>query len=239
MEYRKKGWKCRSNEIHRTLKNIRQPMGVYNYTKLGYTKMRAPEEVFKLIKQFWEKNKDKGKETVEEWDVGSTFTNHWDVPTLMLSVDDESLDGGGSLLRHHIWNAAHDTISEWTGQHLAETSLYGVRIYKDGAVLAPHVDRFPLVSSAIINVDQDVDEPWPLEVIGHDGVAVNITMVPGDLVLYESHSIIHGVRIKFVNGFTVFLDASSLTCNIPFYLKLLTASIPIERKVHGQHIYSL
>ena len=63
------------------------------------------------------------------------------------------------------------------------------------AILAPHVDRLPLVASAIINVDQDVDEPWPLEVIGHDGRARNVTMVPGDLVLYESHSIIHGVRV--------------------------------------------
>jgi hypothetical protein len=50
-------------------------------------------------------------------------------------------------------------------------------------VLATHVDRLPLVASAIINVDQDVDEPWPLEVIGHDGKAHNVTMVPGDLVL--------------------------------------------------------
>jgi hypothetical protein len=48
------------------------------------------------------------------------------------------------------------------------------------------------VSSAIINVAQDVDEPWPLEVIGHDGKAANVTMEPGDMVLYESHSVIHG-----------------------------------------------
>ena len=41
-------------------------------------------------------------------------------------------------------------------------------------------------------MDQDVDEPWPLEVIGHDGQAHNITMEPGDMVLYESHSILHG-----------------------------------------------
>lgn len=41
-------------------------------------------------------------------------------------------------------------------------------------------------------MDQDVDEPWPLEVYGHDGYAVNITMVPGDMILYESHSVIHG-----------------------------------------------
>jgi hypothetical protein len=33
-----------------------------------------------------------------------------------------------------------------------------------------------------VNVDQDVDDPWPLEVYGHDGVAVNITMEPGDMV---------------------------------------------------------
>lgn len=74
-------------------------------------------------------------------------------------------------------------LQEWTGQQLAECSLYGIRIYKEGAVLAPHVDRLPLVASAIINVDQDTDEPWPLEVIGHDGRAHNVTMVPGDLVL--------------------------------------------------------
>lgn len=30
-------------------------------------------------------------------------------------------------------------ISEWTGQELTPTSLYGIRVYKDGAVLAPHV----------------------------------------------------------------------------------------------------
>ena len=86
-------------------------------------------------------------------------------------------------MKQHIWNAARDTMrydlvfllsiyslvvdfprsnillkisrSEWTGQQLAECSLYGVRVYKEGAVLATHVDRLPLVSSAIINVDQD------------------------------------------------------------------------------------
>lgn len=130
----------------------------------------------------------------------------------MVSIEDSSMDGGGYALKQMIWNAARDTIrwvvessklrcfwtipysrsflsrSEWTGQQLAECSLYGVRIYKTGAILATHVDskfRFfsdattiyvlfpyifsyhwfrrlglPLVSSAIINVDQDVDEPW-------------------------------------------------------------------------------
>ena len=110
----------------------------------------------------------------------------------MVSVEDTGLRGGGSRLKQKIWDAAKDTISEWTGQELTQCSLYGVRIYYEGSVLAPHVDRLPLVSSAIINVDQDVDEPWPLEVISHDGRAENVTMEPCDMVLYESHSVIHG-----------------------------------------------
>lgn len=54
------------------------------------------------------------------------------------------------------------------------------------------VDRLPLISSCIINVDQDVDEPWPIEVYDHDGRAHNVTMEPGDMVLYESHTVLHG-----------------------------------------------
>lgn len=56
----------------------------------------------------------------------------------------------------------------------------------------------------LVNVDQDVDEPWPLEVYGHDGIATNVTMRPGDMVLYESHSVIHGrpfpLKGKFIHS---------------------------------------
>merc|ERR1712084_29174 len=128
----------------------------------------------------------------EQWFAGNTYTNHWDSPTHMVSVEDTSLRGGGYRLKQKIWDAAHDVIQEWTGEELTQCSLYGIRVYEEGAILATHVDRLPLVSSAIINVDQDVDEPWPIEVIGHDGKAYNVTMEPGDMVLYESHSVLHG-----------------------------------------------
>ena len=65
-------------------------------------------------------------------------------------------------------------------------------MYPNGAILAPHCDRLPLVSSAIINVAQDVEEPWPLEIYDHAGRAYNVTMEPGDMVLYESHVCVHG-----------------------------------------------
>merc|ERR1712176_1168389 len=102
------------------------------------------------------------------------------------------LRGGGNRLKQKIWDAARDTIQEWTNQELTQCSLYGIRVYTEGSILSTHVDRLPLVSSAIINVAQDVDEPWPIEVYGHDGKATNVTMEPGDMVLYESHSVLHG-----------------------------------------------
>ena len=100
----------------------------------------------------------------------------------MVNVEDMRLRGAGSSIKRKIWDAARDTIQEWTGEELTDCSLYGIRVYTEGSVLATHVDRMPLVSSAILNVDQDVDEPWPIEVYAHDGKAYNVTMEPGDMV---------------------------------------------------------
>jgi hypothetical protein len=126
----------------------------------------------------------------------------------MISFEDRSLRGGVNV-KEQIWNGVKPVIEEWVGKKIKPTSLYGIRLYKDGAILNPHVDRMPLVSSCIINVDQDVDEvrichqmgvrmpdisgqPWLAEMYSHDGKAHNVTMEPGDMVLYESHTVIHG-----------------------------------------------
>ena len=138
-----------------------------------------------LINKFW-KQKFTTPDNIsnETWSLANTYTNHWESPTKMLNLD--------STKRKVIWEASKESLEQWTGVELSPTSLYGVRVYTEDAVLAPHVDRMPLVISAIINVAQDVDEPWPLEVYGHDGKAYNITMEPGDMIFYESHSVIHG-----------------------------------------------
>jgi len=83
-------------------------------------------------------------------------------------------------------------LEEWTGMELEPSSMYGIRQYTKGAILSPHADRNPLITSCIINVAQDLEEDWPLEVYGRDGLAYNVTMKSGDMVLYESHSLIHG-----------------------------------------------
>ncbi len=180
---------CDSNERARLEMSLEQPATQHNYTELGFKKMRAPDEIYLPLKEFYDNHKDEKK--LEQWPRGNTYVNNWVAPTYMVNFEDRRFVEGISL-KQKTWENVKPIIEEWTGQKLDQSSLYGVRIYENDAVLATHVDRLPLVSSCIIQIDQDIDEPWPLEVIGHDGKAYNVSMKPGDMVLYESHTVLHG-----------------------------------------------
>jgi len=181
---------CDDYENDRISMSLRQPAGMVNYTSTGFKKIKAPESLFKLLRDHWDQNNHLKKEEV--WGRGNIYVNHWKTPTYMVSVEDRSLPGAGLELKSAIWEAAKPVIEEWTGMEQQPSSLYGVRVYTEGAILSPHADRLPLVSSCIVNVAQDVDEDWILEVFDRDGNAINVTMEPGDMVLYESGSLIHG-----------------------------------------------
>mmetsp|Transcript_16020 Transcript_16020/g.44367 ORF Transcript_16020/g.44367 Transcript_16020/m.44367 type:complete len:419 (-) Transcript_16020:242-1498(-) len=182
--------RCDSAEKDRLEMSRRQPQSMVNYTSTGFKKLRAPKPLFDLLQNYWNENRDEMQ--VENWGIGNIYTNNWAADSYMVSVENSKLRGGGPRFKQKIWDAARPTIEEWTGMELSPSSLYGIRVYQEGAVLAPHVDRLPLVSSCIINVDQDVDEPWILEVYDRHDRAVNVTMEPGDMVLYESGSLVHG-----------------------------------------------
>jgi prolyl 4-hydroxylase len=157
-------YKCDQCEYDRMLMNRRQPQSMVNLTTTGFQKIRAPPHLKDLIDAFWEQNHQaKDRQPVEEdWHAGNSYVNHWDSPTTLVSVDDHGLRGAGAKLKEHIWAAASATLEEWTQQELQPCSLYGIRVYHEGAVMLPHVDRLPLVASAIIGVAEDVDEDWPL-----------------------------------------------------------------------------
>lgn len=198
--YKEEAKKCERSDDDRMDVCRNQPPVMQNYTLLGFQKTKVPEDLMNQILSFWDHNNDYASK--EKWHPGDFHTNHWDVPTFMLSLNNPHLKQGGPTLRNKIWESTRKQLQNWIDVEadamgtahfdLSPASLYGIRVYKRGSVLAPHVDRLPLVTSAIINVAQNVEEPWPLEVIGHDGKAYNITLEPGEMILYESHSIIHG-----------------------------------------------
>lgn len=87
------------------------------------------------------------------------------------------------------------------------TSLYGIRTYTRNSILEMHTDTSHThAASAIINVAQEVDSDWPLEIYDHDRVMHEVMMQvtrsffffflisflilsylfqPGEFILYE------------------------------------------------------
>lgn len=92
------------------------------------------------------------------------------------------------------------------------------------------------MSSCIIQVAQDIDEPWPVEVISHDGVAYNITMAPGDMVLYESHSILHGRPYPLVGRFYVSTEKVAASLDQAYPVALIVHDNLMSRMFPGEHI---
>ena len=150
-----------------------------NFTTLGFEKMKTPEHVFKPLAEFYEKNKDKQRK--EDKESGDTTNNYWESPSYLLDTARVDLIGGGDeLLQQPLLKEVGQLLTKWFNIPLKYSMMYGIRIYTDGSILNPHVDDLPRIASAIINIAQSDDcEDWPLEVIGHDGLAYNITMEPG------------------------------------------------------------
>lgn len=124
---------CDETENQRIQMNLDQPPSQHNYTQLGFAKVRAPEATWRPLKEFFDKNID--RQHLERWPRGNTYTNHWDSSTYFISVEDAE-DGGSKELKQMIWDGVRPLLEEWVGQKLFETSLYGVRFYTEGSVLA-------------------------------------------------------------------------------------------------------
>ena len=79
----------------------------------------------------------------------------------------------------------------------------------EGGEMQVHRQRATHIASAVLQIAQDVDEGWPLEILDHHGNAALIYLQPGEMVLYEGASFKHGrpMRFKgnmFANIFTHF-----------------------------------
>ena len=94
-------------------------------------------------------------------------------------------------------------IESWSGfENLSFAACYGIREYQRGAVLKAHRDREGShILSAILNIAQEVEEDWPLQIDDHSGCRRQVVLAPGEMVLYESARLLHGRETK-LNGNT-------------------------------------
>ncbi len=111
-------------------------------------------------------------------------------------------------------------MEKWCGKQLDPTYVYGIREYRNGAILKSHRDRFDThIISAIINVAQQANEGWPLVIEDNYYRTHHVLLSPGDVVFYEGARLTHGRPIafdgtNFANIFCHFKPANYVPVNI-------------------------
>lgn len=155
------------------------------YTKAGFCKRVLPSRLFTKITDFYTDNSASiAEETVEGGYIQSGKNS---------TANGSSLIDLTTDLRREIHDELKAGMEQWSGVELLPTYVYGIRIYHRGAVLRPHRDRLAThIIGAIINVAQDVDEDWPLEIYDHQHRKHEVILKPGEMIFYESGSLIHG-----------------------------------------------
>jgi hypothetical protein len=206
--------RCMQSEQERILHNLRYFSSVQDAsTEHGFHKTVLARNAFSLIERHWSRSKGNWKE--ESWPAGDTTLNHWDSPTFRVALEGSRLYRDTEKLRTAIVETAQERLEAWTGEKPRLTSgPNSIRVYSSGAIVSPPANQFSQVfASAIINVAQDVKEPWPLVIVSPDGVARQITLLPGKMALIESSSTIQGfpyaLQGKFMANKMVYFELVS------------------------------
>ena len=154
-------------------------------TDVGFEKAKLPKEMFQQISDFYFSNYNTSKTVIEK--DGGPLYNQRVIPTYHTPLP--------YGLKMNIFDELKQMMEEWSGlAPLVGTSIYGVRTYTRGSYLHMHVDTADThVVSGIVHIHhENLEEPWPLEILDHEGRLTYINMDAGDFVFYESAKLLHG-----------------------------------------------
>lgn len=178
-----------------------------SYTKEGFKKTNFDESLFLEIIEFYSLNRDQDKNEHIDGNFVYIPKSRAEASKLLeLPIE----------LKQKVHDALKEPLEKWSGISLEPTFVYGIRIYQHGAVLVPHRDKEEThIISAIINLDQDVNEDWPLVIEDHFYRKHEVTLKPGEVLYYESVKLLHGRPIplngvSFANIFCHFMPKKSL-----------------------------
>jgi len=158
------------------------------YTRLGFHQCPMPGALFDVLRTFYEHN---AANAIEEH-VPGYIVGDQAVASHLLQLPD--------ALQRQVHNALHLTMEEWSRTALIPTFVYGIRRYERGATLKVHRDRSSThVFGATLNIGQQLDESWPLVIEDNFSRRHEVTLQPGEMLLYESERLPHG-RPKPLRG---------------------------------------
>ena len=180
---------------------------IKSYTKKGFKKTKLDNALFKEVLEFYFKNRSKEKNEHIEGDFVYIPESRKEASKIIeLSKE----------LKEKIHLSLQKPLEDWTNLVLEPTFVYGIRVYQEGSLLVPHRDRENThIVSAIINVDQEVEEEWPLIIEDHFYRKHEVVLKPGEVIYYESATLLHGRPVplngkSFANIFCHFMPKDEL-----------------------------
>ena len=169
------------------MKSQRKP-----FTGEGFKKVKIPTKLYKKMLVWYLQNEDKAIiESSQDPSVLQYIRNAYK-PGLNTKVAHLQSD---TKLLTEFNDTMREMCSEWSNQDdLVHTSTYGIRVYEDGDILQSHTDRPKThIISAICSIYQeDMKEPWGLQIKDHNGWWHEVFLEPGEMVFYESDILEHG-----------------------------------------------
>lgn len=91
-------------------------------------------------------------------------------------------------------------VSPWSAASMI-TNIHAHKALNDHACDTPHPHNIAEGIGIIINMDQDVDEPWELHLLDPQGRRHRLTMEPGDMVLYQTDRVAHGHPLPLAGNY--------------------------------------
>ncbi|WP_339865386.1 2OG-Fe(II) oxygenase [Paremcibacter congregatus] len=164
---------------------------VPNYTTIGFERDRLPKPLLDKIMAFYRKNfHAQVPETVAERFIKNAKTDTAKSSLIQLPKS----------LEKEIQACLKPVLEIWSGLKLEPTFVYGIRVYHHGTALKVHRDRNGThIIGVIINIDQEVTDPWPLRIEDNYYRKHDIFLEPGDVIYYEATRLAHG-RPQPFNG---------------------------------------
>jgi prolyl 4-hydroxylase len=170
-------------------KTFRSASDLPRLSPLGFKVVKVPTNTWRLIQEAYKLLEN--VKTVENWEGITNFIYDKDgnAPVEIYNMDN------CHRIKEIIQEELQSVHEEFIGnkEKLVPKCIYGIRSYKNGAILKNHTDTLLTHHiSSIIIVDKKVDKDWPLDIQDHQGNWHQVYTEPGDMILYESATNLHG-----------------------------------------------
>ncbi len=152
------------------------------YTDEGFLKTKLPKTIFSKIYNFYKKH---ANAVVDSDEKKSNLKVSPSSHNQLMPLEHQ--------LKQEIQQLLQPLVEAWFGHYLKPSRVEEIRIYENGCVIKQQrQDSKTSIVSVIINIEQLVNQPWPLLITDHNYREHRMLLSPGDMLFYESAKLNQG-----------------------------------------------